>query len=132
MVCPVSVANESLALIALICLSATHNHMVCELFKLKRLLAKTTRFGSTFANLFMLAELSFLGLKSAKLALYRHMFRRFVLLLFFFGDDLPTFLTFVVHACTLNLVHLVFGEIDHSFTVVAFLLFRLFFNHFYQ
>lgn len=128
-VCPVSVANESLALIALPCLSATHNHMVCELFKLKRLLAETTRFRSTFANLFMLAELSFLGRKSAKLALHRHMFCRFVLLLFFFGDDLPAFLTFVVHARTLDLVHSVFGNINHSFAVVAFLLFRLFFDH---
>jgi hypothetical protein len=103
--------------------------MISELFKLEHLLAKTARFRSTFADLFMLTELNFLGRKCAELALYGHVFSRFVLFLFIFGDDLAALSAFVILARTLDLVHPKLGRIDHAFAVAAFLLLHLFFNH---
>lgn len=116
---PILVFDESLTLLALLCLNSTHIDVVTPPLNLEDLLAEVAWFWPHFTAVFMLAKL---GLNSFELAvLTLHFDVRFGLVLFLvsFGDNLSALFAFVVDPGALNFVHAEFGVFNLTFAVFA-------------
>jgi len=115
----VLILNESFTFCALRCLNSAHVDVITPLFNLENLLTVGTRFGSEFAALFMLAELTLNRFEAAVLAALLNVLGRLMLSLVRFGDDLPTLRALVVYAGALDLMHPELGFFDLSLTILA-------------